>query len=195
MQLYFATTNKGKIASLQHDMKGLDVEVVPMEMEIPEVRSDVTVEFALGKFLYYFPRVEKNPCMALDGGFYIPSLNGFPKAYVNFALSTIGLEGILKLVEGKNRACEFRDTIAYLDDRLSEPVICTSIVRGTLAAEPRGELKPYNWGALHKIFIPDGWSKTFTEMTEDEMNRWRGEHAHEWCGAQLARWLQEYRLK
>ena len=47
MQLYFATTNKGKIASLQHDMKGLDVEVVPMEMEIPEVRSDETVEIAL----------------------------------------------------------------------------------------------------------------------------------------------------
>ena len=37
--------------------------------------------------------------MAMDADFCIDALNGFPKAFVNFALDTIGVEGILKLME------------------------------------------------------------------------------------------------
>ncbi len=157
-RLYFATTNKGKIASLTRDLAGLPVELLPVAMEIPEIRSDETSEIARGKAAFAYGHLTQ-PCMAQDGGFYIPSLNGFPKAYVNFALATIGLEGILSLVEGKDRQCEFRDTLAYMDAQTNEPVLFTAVTRGTLADSPRGELKPYHWGELHKIFIPEGQAK------------------------------------
>ena len=189
-QIYFATTNKGKIASLNRDFRDKEVEMVPVNIEIPEPRSDETKEIAHEKVLYAFSEIKK-PCIAQDGGFYIPSLNGFPKAYVNFAVETIGLEGILKLAEGKNRSCEFRDTIAYMDDQLEEPVFFETISKGTLAETPRGELHEHNWGELHKIFIPEGQDKTFSEMSAEEMDAWARARQHEWCGRRFAHWVTE----
>jgi XTP/dITP diphosphohydrolase len=191
--LHFATTNKGKIVSLKRDLSGLDVELVPIGMDIPEIRADETPEIARRKVEYAYYHL-KQPCIAQDGGFYIPSLNGFPKAYVNFAISTIGLEGLLKLVEGKDRHCEFRDTLAFMDAQMNEPMLFTAVTRGMLADTPRGELKQYHWGELHKVFIPESQIKTFTEMTEAEMDSWRAGRYEDWCGRQFARWLKRNRL-
>lgn len=190
MQLYFATTNRGKVASLQRDLADCDVELVSTPLDIPEIRADETPEIAKNKALYAFNEL-KQPSLAQDGGFYLPALNGFPKAYVNFALDTIGLEGILKLLEGKDRTGEFRDTLAYMDETLAEPLLFTTVTKGTLAEAPRGKLQPHNWGELHKIFIPQGETKTFSEMTASEMDSWRKEHYEEWAGWQFARWWKE----
>ena len=43
-------------------------------------------------------RLVNKPCIALDCGFWIDELNGFPRAFVNFALNTIGIDGMLKLM-------------------------------------------------------------------------------------------------
>lgn len=191
-QIYFATTNQGKIASLTRDLQEIGVEVLPIAMEIPEIRSDETPDIARGKVLYAYPHIKK-PCIAQDGGFYIPALGGFPKAYVNFVMGTIGIEGILKLAEDKDRHCEFRDTIAYIDDALDEPILFTTATRGSLADVSHGQLQPHNWGILHTIFMPEGWTKTFSEMTADEMHTWRLDRAGDWCGHQLAEWLKKNR--
>jgi len=187
--LYFATTNQGKIASMNRDLAGLDIEVLPVDMDIPEPRSEETREIAGHKVRVAFEKIQK-PCVAQDGGFYIPALNGFPKAFVNFAMETIGVDGILKLVENKDRACEFRDTLAYLDAERNEPVFFEAINKGTLATEPRGEMHSYNWGPLHKVFIPDGQTKTLCEMTEEEMQAWLKTRANDWYGKQFADWLK-----
>jgi len=67
---------------------------------LPEPRSDDLREIAKEKVLFAYKKIRK-PCIVLDFGFYIHSLNGFPKAFVNFVLETIGIEDILKLVDGK----------------------------------------------------------------------------------------------
>lgn len=169
--IHFATTNKAKIISLNRNFEGVDIDVVSVEIEIPEPRSDETKVIAHEKVLYAFDHIGK-PCIAQDGGFYIPALNGFPKAYVNFAMETIGNKGILKLISGLDRSCEFRDTVAYMDETLDEPVFFETITRGRLAEEERGELGAHNWGEIHKIFIPEGKTKTFAEMTAEEMGDW-----------------------
>ncbi|MFH0928714.1 MAG: non-canonical purine NTP pyrophosphatase [bacterium] len=192
-KLNFVTSNQGKIASFKRDLADLDVALTSIDLEISEIRADETREIAKHKAEVAFEKL-KQPCIAQDGGFYIPTLNGFPKVYVNFVMKTIGLEGILKLVAGKDRACEFQDTFAYKDGLMLEPMLFTSITRGSLAESPRGELHEYNWGELHKIFIPQGWQKTFAEMTQDEMSQWSQTNRETWSGVQFADWLKENRL-
>lgn len=189
-KIYFASTNKGKIASIRRDFEGSDIEVESVEIEIPEPRSDETRIIAGEKVRYAFEHIKK-PCIAQDGGFYIPSLNGFPKAFVNFVMGTIGLDGILKLVEGRDRHCEFRDTLAYLDETLTEPVFFETITKGIMTEQPRGELHEYNWGQLHKIFIPEGETRTFSEMSAQDMEDWRKIVDDNWCGKKFALWLIE----
>lgn len=188
-KIYFATTNKKKIASINYYLKGV-VEVVPVDMEIPESRSEETSVIAEEKAIYAFERIKK-PCIAQDGGFYISSLNGFPKAFVNFAIETIGIEGILKLTEDKDKSCEFRDTLAYMDDKLKKPLLFETITKGTLTIEPRGELSGHNLSDLHKIFIPLGEKKTLAEIGEGEMEKWRKTKQADWYGNKFAKWIKD----
>ncbi len=189
-KIYFATTNKAKIKSLENDLKKLGIKVEPVNMEIPEIRADETRDVAREKVIYAHNKIKK-PCVAQDGGFYISSLNGFPKSYAKFAVNTIGIEGILKLIEGKERNCEFRDTFAYFEKSLEKPVLFEAITRGTIAKEPGGEIKKRHWSELHKIFIPESAQKTFSEMTLLEMNKYRN-NGNEWCGVKLAKWLKKH---
>ena len=54
----------------------------------------------------------------MDTDFRIDELNGFPRAFVNFSLDTIGISGILKLMENKeNRSCAFNECLAYHDGK------------------------------------------------------------------------------
>ncbi len=166
-QIHYATTNKGKIVSMRRVMIPYDIEVLQVALELPEPRSDNVQLIARRKVLDAFDQIGK-PCIALDAGFYIHSLNGFPKAFVNFALETVGLEGILTLVKGKSRSCEFRQTLAFYDDTIEEPTYFHGVFPGILAEDIRGASHERQWSALHHIFIPQGAKKTHAEMTEEE---------------------------
>ena len=48
-------------------------------------------------------KIVKKPCISMDAGFWIDELNGFPKAFVNFSLETVGINGILKQEFGLNK--------------------------------------------------------------------------------------------
>jgi len=169
--IYYATGNPGKVKSLAREMERYNINVIQIGLDIPEPRSDDVQEIADKKVIYAYSKI-RCPVVALDAGFYIDSLNGFPRAFVNFALDTIGLEGILKLTEGKDRRCEFRECLAYLDNNMT-PKYFTGHVRGMLATEERGIVKKEQWSKLWMVFIPDGTDKTLAEMTQEEYNAWR----------------------
>lgn len=171
-QLLFATTNKGKVQTMQRDLASFGIDVIQESMNIPEPRSDDVQEIADHKVRYACKQL-KQPVVVLDAGFYIDSLNGFPRAFVNFTLQTIGLEGILRLVDGKNRQCEFRECLAYLDQTLATPKFFIAHIRGTLAPVSRGTLHDGHWSALALVFIPDGVNKTLAEMSREELDEWR----------------------
>ncbi len=172
MKLYYATRNQGKVMSLQSELGKFGVTVVQAPLEIPEPRSSDVEEIAAAKAAYAFAKL-KAPVVALDAGFYVDALNGFPRAYVNFVLETIGLPGLLALVDGKDRACEFRHSLAFMDGALKEPALFTDHLRGTMAPAPRGEKRDYHWSVLSLVFIPVQSVKTLSEMSFDEYQDWR----------------------
>ena len=108
-EIVFVTHNKGKRKSAEKYFN--DLKFSTYDFELNEPRSDDIQEIATAKVKQAYEIVKK-PCIALDTGFFIDELNGFPKAFVNFSLDTIGIDGILKLMEGKeNRKCKFESVI------------------------------------------------------------------------------------
>lgn len=192
MELYYATTNTGKVHSLRRDLRVFGIEVVQAVIDIPEPRSDNPEEIAKKKVECAWRKLVK-PVVAVDAGFYIHSLRGFPRTFVNFVLETIDLEGILTLVLGKGRVCEFRESLAYRDHSLTEPKCFTVYVPGTLAGDLRGTLEPHHWSKLALIFMPEGESKTLAEMTKEEYLDWRGRKRHS-AAKELGEWLTQRSL-
>ena len=112
-------------------------------------------------------QIVQKPCIALDTGFYIDELNGFPKAFVNFALETIGITGILKLMEGKeNRKCRFQECLAFHDGK--EIRYFYGQHEGVLTCEVKGKDRKEKWSDLWYIFQPIYFNKTLAEMNEEE---------------------------
>lgn len=171
-KITFVTTNKGKIATAMNYLNDSDIELESYNYELIEPRTDDIQEIAKQKVLQAY-EVVKQPCIALDSGFYIEALNGFPRAFVNFALDTIGTQGILDIMRGKeNRNCAFKECVAYYDG--TEIKYFFYEQKGTLAEEYRGEDKEKQWSPLWHIYqdtvFPD---KTLSELTEDEMKERR----------------------
>lgn len=163
-EIVFVTTNKGKIVSAEKELK--DIKVLSYNAELIEPRSDDIKEIAEQKVIQGYKMVKK-PCIALDAGFFIEALNGFPRAYVNPALDTIGIEGILKLMDGvENRYCEFRSCLAYYDGVNMK--FFESKSSGTISDSIRGNDNENKWSELWYIFKPEDFHKTLAEFDEED---------------------------
>lgn len=189
MKIYFASKNTGKMLSLARDLAGMDVEIIQATLDIPESRSPDVQRVARKKVAIAYEMM-KEPILAQDSGFFIDCLGGFPGAYVNYVLETIGIEGLLTLTRDKSKDCEFRECLAYLDETLSEPLCFTAFVRGTLSDEQRGIIQKHHWSPLSLVFIPQGLEKTLAEMSYEEYLEWHQAARTESASNQFARWLK-----
>lgn len=163
-EIIFVTTNKGKIASAKKELK--DIKVLSYDAQLIEPRSDDIKEIAKQKVIQGYKIVNK-PCISLDAGFFIDELNGFPRAYVNHMLDTIGIEGVLKLMDGvANRSCEFKSCLAYYDGVNIKFFESKSL--GTLSESIKGRDNENKWSDLWYIFIPEEFDKTLAEFDEED---------------------------
>lgn len=163
-EVIFVTHNKGKIASAKKQLEEVNFKIYEYELEEP--RSDDIQYISKYKVMEAYKIVQK-PCLSLDCGFWIDALQGFPKAFVNFSLETIGIEGILKLMEGKeNRACRFTECLSYYDGE--ELYQFMGEHEGTIAKQIVGNDTEKKWSDLWYIYQPYGYLKTLAEMTEEE---------------------------
>lgn len=184
-EIVFVTSNPGKIASAQRELK--DITVHAYEAELIEPRSDDIKEIAKQKVKQAYNMV-KQPCISMDSGFYISQLNGFPRAYVNHMLDTIGIQGVLKLMDKENdRSCEFRSSLAYYDGQRME--FFESKSRGAIATSIRGENGENKWSDLWYIFVPERFEKTLAEFSDIDFELY-SQIREESCMTQFGNWYR-----
>ena len=148
-EIVFVTHNKGKIASAQKQLAGVNVKI--FEYELDEPRSD-DIKFISKAKVEEAYKLVKKPCISLDCGFWI---------------ETLGLEGILKLMEGKeNRNCKFTECLSYYDGKEVHQFMGEH--KGRLAKEILGNDTNEKWSDLWYIYIPSGYEKTLAQMTKEE---------------------------
>ncbi|MGC8561907.1 MAG: XTP/dITP diphosphatase [Thermoplasmata archaeon] len=158
--MIIVTSNRGKYKEYK-DMFGQIVKLELMLMKYPEEQLE-TIEKVAERSVYYLSGIIQTDFFIDDSGLFIDELGGFPGVYSSYVNKTLGNKGILKLMEGKReRSAEFRTCIAYYDGKLS---IFTGAVKGIISKSARGS----NGFGFDPIFIPDGYDKTYAEMTLKE---------------------------
>lgn len=159
MTFTVVTSNENKAREVAAFFAGV-ADVRHTFLEIPEFRDNDVGVIAEEKARYAW-NVLHCPLIVDDTGFFVTALNGFPGPYAAYVLETIGMRGILRLMEGaKDRSAYFETAIAYADD---EGVIHVfrGVVNGTVVS-PRGE----GGFGYDPIFSVDG--RTFAERTISE---------------------------
>ena len=163
-EIVFVTHNKGKIASAKNQLEGVNFSIFEYDLEEP--RSDDIRYISKYKVMEAYKLVKK-PCISLDCGFFIDSLNGFPRAFVNFSLDTLGVDGILKLMsKKKNRKCCFRECLSYFDGNNVYQFMGGN--EGTLSKKRLGCDSVNKWSDLWYVFKPYGYDVTLAQMTDEE---------------------------
>jgi XTP/dITP diphosphohydrolase len=100
-----------------------------------------------------------------DSGLFIDALKGFPGPFSSYVYETIGLKGILGLLEGRSRSAYFQTSIAVGSTSL-RPRTFTGVVRGSISREIAGSA---GFG-YDPIFIPKGSRETFGQSTAEFKN-------------------------
>ena len=147
--------------------------------EIPET-SPTLAGNALQKAEFIFDKF-KIPCFADDTGLEIEALNGRPGVYsaryarLNEPFGQAGanksaddnIRKIITELEGiENRSAAFK-TIIALVGMSDKPLFFEGIVKGVITKDKRGS----NGFGYDPVFMPDGYSLTFAQMSLDEKNK------------------------
>lgn len=160
-EILLITGNKNKAEEVRA-ITGLNVQA--KKLEILEIQALEVEEVAKAKALSAF-QITGCPVIVDDTGMSIDALNGLPGALVSWFLDTLRPEGILKLMTGEeNRKASVSTCIAYADQ--SGVFTFTGTIQGKIPESLRGE----NGFGYDPIFIPDGYDKTYAEMTGEEKN-------------------------
>jgi len=120
MTIWFMTTNQGKVEEARAHFSDYGIVVKQFEFESIEPQADDLEVVALSKIEQAIPHLPNPNDMLLveDAGLFIEALNGFPGVYSSYALETLDVHGILKLMnhlisddiiqDGNLRKAEFR---------------------------------------------------------------------------------------
>ncbi len=160
MEIYFATSNKGKFAEAAAFFKPLEITLKHFPFEYREIRSDSLEEIARDAAVAAYKRC-RMPVFVEDSGLFIDSLNGFPGTYSSWALKKVGLPGVLRLMaDASDRSAYFEACIAYNDGS------SISTYRGKCPGRISEEERGSGGFGYDPLFIPQGEEQTFAENKE-----------------------------
>lgn len=172
MKIIFATNNAHKLSEVQAVLGDGFELVTPrmcgVEEEIPETAETLEGN-ASQKSHYLYDRTGLD-CFADDTGLEVEALGGEPGVH-SARYATDGHDFaannrlLLKNLEGKeNRRARFRTVISLIEG--GEEHLFEGIVEGRIIDHESGE-EGFGYDPL---FVPDGFDRTFAEMTAEEKN-------------------------
>ena len=158
MRAVFVTTNEHKRGEVQ---KILGVELKRAAPDVPEVQALDFAEVARHKARSAYEALGKPPYPVLveDSGLIIGAWNGLPGALTKWFLSSVGYEGLLKMLCDGDRRARAVCAVAVADHR-GEVRIFRGEVRGEISPEPKGG-GGFGWDP---IFVPEGSGLTYAQM-------------------------------
>jgi non-canonical purine NTP pyrophosphatase (RdgB/HAM1 family) len=180
----FVTTNEHKRREAQAIL-GVELGGVALGgRDVPEIQALDVAEVAAEKALRAYGALgaPDHPVLVEDSGLVVEAWNGLPGALTKWFISSVGNEGILRMLSGPDRSARAVCAVAVADAD-GRVRVFRGEVAGTLAPEPRGA-GGFGWDP---IFIPGG-----SELTYAQMGDAKNEDSHRTRALRAARgWLEE----
>lgn len=192
-KLYFITSNKAKVASLQEYFAkaDLNIEIEGKNLSIVEPQANSVAEVSRIKALSAY-NILKAPLVVEDGGFTIDALNGFPGVYTRFILDSIGVDGILKLMEGvENRKCQFISTTTFVNAEGEVSQFHRPGGSGEIALQRSTVSSEYMWSDIWYIFYDTAFKKTLSEFSKEELFQLKHSNNETDSLTFFVKWLKE----
>ena len=170
--LVFATNNQHKLDEVQ-EMVGSNFKLKSLKdigcvADIPE--TGITFEENASQKSRYIHDHFQVDCFSDDSGLEVDALHGEPGVYSAHYSGSRDTEANMQLVldklgDNRNRTARFRCVISLILD--DQEYFFEGSVEGSIATERSGKA---GFG-YDPIFKPEGYDRTFSEMTGEEKNK------------------------
>lgn len=159
MRWILVTGNENKWIEAQRIL-GAPLERIALDL--PEIQAPTTREAALEKARAAFAIV-KRPLIVEDVGVELRAFGGFPGPFIKFWETLGGLDSICRALDGlPTREATAVSALGIVD--ASGVRVLEGRTGGVIASAPRGT-NGFGWDG---IFVPEGGTRTFAEMTAAE---------------------------
>ena len=174
-EVVFASHNAGKIKEIKELLQPFGINVKSaLDMELPDVEETGST-FAENSLLKSQTIAELTglPCIADDSGLCVDALNGAPGVYsARYAPNRDFDKGMEKLLAemaqspNKSRKAHFSCVIS-----LAFPNGGYELFEGRVDGHIATEKQGIGGFGYDPLFIPDGFAKSFAQMSKDEKNQ------------------------
>lgn len=160
MTLYFITGNKNKF----EEVRAIIPNIEQLDIDLPEIQDIDAKQIIKAKLLEAL-KYKQGEFIVEDTSLYFDSLNGLPGPLIKWFMKTIGNEGLFNIVEKlNNKNAEAKTIIGYAKNP-NEIYYFEGSIKGIIVCS-KGD-SGFGWDP---IFQPNGYSKSFGELTKDEKN-------------------------
>jgi len=161
MTLYFITGNKNKFK----EVKAIIPNVKQIDIELPEIQEIDAKKIIKAKLLEAL-NYKKAEFIVEDTSLYLDCLNGLPGPLIKWFMKTIGNNGLFNLVKKLGNPNAKAKTVIGYAKSPHEIYYFEGCIKGKIVS-PKGK-SGFGWDP---IFQPEGFSKTFAELSQEEKNR------------------------
>jgi non-canonical purine NTP pyrophosphatase (RdgB/HAM1 family) len=155
----FITGNKGKL----QEAKQILGEVESLDLDLVEIQ-EIDPQAVISAKLKEAEKHEAGEFIVEDTSLYLDALGGLPGPLIKWFMKTVGNNGLYEIAEklGNNKA-EAKTLVGY-SDKQGNMEFFEGSISGKIVS-PKGE--GFGWDP---VFQPEGYNKTFVEMTQEEKN-------------------------
>jgi len=161
MQIYYVTGNHEKFK----ETKLIIPEVEQLELDLPEIQELNSIKIIEAKII----EAKKQGLSGFfvdDASLVLEAMNGLPGPLIKWFMKTIGNEGLYQIAKSFNNFKATAKLVIGYFDKEGNTHFFEGQVEGKIL-EPRGDTR-FAWD---RIFSPNGYEKTFAEMTIEEKNK------------------------
>jgi non-canonical purine NTP pyrophosphatase (RdgB/HAM1 family) len=156
----FISGNQHKVYYLE---KWLGVPIDHHHLDLEEVQSLSLRTVAEHKARQAYDLLQR-PVLVEDVGLTMKALGRLPGPFIKWFIEDLGDTGLCRFAAGlEHQQATVSIVYAFFDGQ--EMHLVENHVEGEVAPEPRGT-HGFGWNA---VFIPEGSTKTYAEMTDDEV--------------------------
>lgn len=168
-EIIFVTGNQSKLEEAVSIAEKYPVKIIGQKIDLFEPMEVNGTQILIDKVKDAYKQIRKS-LIVDDAGIYFEDYPNFPGVFTKFIIKSLNFDGIFRLLERKNREAYFKCNVGFIDDRLNNPVLFEGVCKGKIA-EKVSDVFDKNF-EFNSIFIPEGESRTFSEMTIGERKKY-----------------------
>lgn len=161
MKIYFVTGNEGKYS----EAKEIIPELEKVDIDLDEIQGIDPKGIIEHKLKQAQKENLDGAIVVEDNSVYLDGLNGLPGPLIKWFMKTVNNDGLVKLSKLMGDGSSEAKVVIGFSRGNDEPMFFEGTIKGKIV-EPRGQ-NGFGWDA---IFQPEGFDKTFGEMTAEEKN-------------------------